>query len=80
MPGGVPPPIEVILSWPVPNYDDPVTRPKAMPVLAGILGFFTLTLFLARLWVRIKMQRNAGLDDWLMVAAMVSTRTYSPDN
>ncbi|PVI02442.1 hypothetical protein DM02DRAFT_492362, partial [Periconia macrospinosa] len=71
MPGGIHPPIEVILSWPVPNYDDPVTRPMVGTVLASIFGPISLFLVFARLWVRIYMQRNPDWDDWAMLAAVV---------
>ncbi|KAF2677970.1 hypothetical protein K458DRAFT_377526 [Lentithecium fluviatile CBS 122367] len=70
MPGGIHPPLEVMLSWPTPNYANPVTRPKTILILACVLGPLTICLLLARLWVRIRMQSNAGLDDWLMVAAL----------
>lgn len=71
MPGGIHPPLEVILSWPRPNYIDPIKRPKTVLVVACVFGPLTIALLLARLWVRIRIQRNAGVDDWLMVAAIV---------
>lgn len=72
MPGGIHPPLEVIATWPKPNYESPQTQPKIILIFACILGPLTVTLLLARLWVRIRMQHNAGLDDWLMLAAIVS--------
>jgi hypothetical protein len=71
MPGGLHPPLEVMLSWPTPNYINPVTQPKAIPILACVLGPLAVCLLFTRLWVRIRMQRNAGADDWLMVVALV---------
>ena len=71
MPGGIHPPLEVMATWPTPNYRHAVTRPQTMPILACVLGPITICLLLARLWVRICMQKNAGMDDWLMVAALV---------
>jgi hypothetical protein len=71
MPGGIHPPLSVILSWPTPNYIDPITRPNITTVLACVFGPVTILLIFARLWVRIRLQQNAALDDWLMIAASV---------
>lgn len=73
MPGGIHPPLEVIISWPLTNTVNPEQRPKIMPILAVVLGLITFVVFMARLWVRIFNQRNPGWDDWLMLAAMVNT-------
>ncbi|KAH5073595.1 hypothetical protein HBH95_151250 [Parastagonospora nodorum] len=70
MPGGIQPPIEELLSWPVPNYIDPPTKSKYILIVACVLGPISIILLLARLWVRIRLQRNAGLDDWLMLASL----------
>lgn len=72
MPGGIHPPLRVILSWPKPNYVNPVTRPNTVLFVACIYGPLTILLLFARLWVRVRMQRSAGWDDWLMIAALVS--------
>lgn len=72
MPGGIQPPLEQMLKWPVPNYIDPSTRSKYVLITACVLGPINTALLLARLWVRVRMQRNAGLDDWLMLASLVS--------
>jgi hypothetical protein len=65
------PPIEVVLTWPTPNYKDPVTRNKAVLITSCVLGAFMLFVVGARVWARAIIQRNAGFDDWLMAAAMV---------
>ncbi|KAF2008119.1 hypothetical protein P154DRAFT_419755, partial [Amniculicola lignicola CBS 123094] len=70
MPGGIQPPLEVMLSWPAPNYIDPPTRGRAVLFLACIFGPLSLAMLIARLWVRIKIQHSAGWDDWLMMATM----------
>ncbi|KAF2133773.1 hypothetical protein P153DRAFT_306312 [Dothidotthia symphoricarpi CBS 119687] len=69
MPGGIHPSLDVILSWPTPNYVDPVRRPNTILLLTCILGPITIGTTLARLWVRIFHQRNPNWDDWLMLAA-----------
>ena len=41
-------------------------------ILAAIFTPITIFVVFARLWVRFQMQRNAGIDDWLMVASLVN--------
>lgn len=72
MPGGPKPPLEVIASWPAPNYINPEGRGTVTSNLAYVLSPITFFIYFARLWVRFFLQRNAGIDDWLMVAALVS--------
>jgi hypothetical protein len=72
MPGGIQPPVEEMLKWPKSNYENPLTRPHYVLVTACVLGPLTVAMLFARLWVRVRMQRNAGLDDWLMLASLVS--------
>ncbi|KAF1831226.1 hypothetical protein BDW02DRAFT_591285 [Decorospora gaudefroyi] len=67
------PPLDVILQWPTPNYDDPVTRSQAVLIVSCVLGAFMFLVVGARLWARAIIQRNAGLDDWIMLAAMIPT-------
>jgi hypothetical protein len=66
-------PLSVILSWPIPNYVDPVTRDSR--------GYFALcTIFLslatvavsARFYARIIVRRWVGLDDVFVAIAYVS--------
>jgi hypothetical protein len=71
MPGGPRPPLEVIVSWPPANLVNPETRGTVTSLIAGVLSPFTFFIVFARLWVRFRLQRNAGWDDWLMVAALV---------
>ncbi|KAI8931084.1 hypothetical protein NX059_012095 [Plenodomus lindquistii] len=71
MPGGIHPPPEVIHSWPKPNYVNPETRPDTVLILACIMGPITVGMLLARLWVRIMIQKRPGWDDWIMLAATV---------
>lgn len=40
-------------------------------IIAGFLTPITFFAIFARLWVRFRLQRNAGWDDWLMVIALV---------
>jgi hypothetical protein len=72
MPGGINPPLAVVLTWPKPNFVNPERQPKTMLLVASVLGPISTTMMLTRLWVRIFHQRTPGWDDWLMLAATVS--------
>jgi hypothetical protein len=71
MPGGPHPPLEVIASWPPANLVNPEGRGTVTTIIAGVLSPITFFIVFARLWVRFHLQRNAGWDDWLMIAALV---------
>jgi hypothetical protein len=71
MPGGPRPPLEVIATWPPANLVNPEGRGTVTSIIAGVLSPITFFVVFARLWVRFRLQRNAGWDDWLMVAALV---------
>ena len=71
MPGGPHPPLSVIASWPAPNYINPEGRGRVTTTIAAVLSPITLFIIFARLWVRFYLQRSAGIDDWLMIAALV---------
>ncbi|OCK80245.1 hypothetical protein K432DRAFT_298128 [Lepidopterella palustris CBS 459.81] len=71
MPGGLHPPLSVIETWPIPNYVNPETRDWTVPVLLIVLFVVTFFVFCARMWARLVVGRNAGLDDALVAAAMI---------
>jgi hypothetical protein len=59
------------MTWPKPNYDDPVTRgPSLMIVELTLLPIAMLVVFL-RLWVRISWLKKSWYDDYLMILAMI---------
>jgi hypothetical protein len=61
----------VIESWPTPNYTNPVTRGTALYVIAIILSVVSVLIVAARLWARLVIVRKPGLDDGLVVVALV---------
>jgi len=69
--GGLVPPAEVVLSWPAPNYVNPETHNES--ALNVVIVFFALSIavFVARIWARVKLAKNAGLDDLIMTFAMI---------
>ena len=70
MPGGLHPPLSVILSW-VPNYVDPQSRGWAIVVLVAVLLSLTYIVVGLRLWARIGIRKSLGIDDVLIVFNMV---------
>lgn len=69
------PPLDVLLSWPKPNYVDPVTRgPSLMIIELTLLPIAMIVVFL-RLWVRIAWLHKSWYDDYLMIVAMVCSIT-----
>jgi len=68
--GGIHPPIGVVVQWPTPNYENPVTRHGALSITV-ILTLLTVLIVGIRIYVRGIMQGAMGLDDWIVLAAMV---------
>ncbi|KAK3901702.1 hypothetical protein C8A05DRAFT_16148 [Staphylotrichum tortipilum] len=65
------PPIEVIASWPKPNYVNPDIRPPD-PIVGGVITLTAALIFLGlRMYVRLGIMRKTELDDWVMVVAAV---------
>jgi hypothetical protein len=71
-------PPEVVASWPKPNYINPDTRGPALVIVELITLSIALVILVLRLYVRIKIMRKTGWDDWLMVFSAVSTATLFP--
>jgi len=71
MPGGTHPPLSVILHWPNPNYVDPPRHGWGLTVGITIVSTFTVLAVCARLWARFRLQKNGGIDDVLIAAALV---------
>jgi hypothetical protein len=63
------PPPSVIASWPTPNYVDPETRGPGLLVTEIVIVTIALTVLALRLYVRLRIVRKTGWDDWLMVTA-----------
>ncbi|KAJ4359917.1 uncharacterized protein N0V89_000476 [Didymosphaeria variabile] len=69
--GGLAPPSDVVLSWPAPNYIDPETHGDAGPIFVILFLALSILTYLARMWARVVVSKNAGLDDWIMTAAIM---------
>src|ERR1700733_9148056 len=66
------PPLEVLASWPRPNYKNPITRGPALMIVELAILPIALICVTLRLWVRIRWLHKSWWDDWLMVVAAVS--------
>ncbi|KAJ4287476.1 hypothetical protein N0V88_007663 [Collariella sp. IMI 366227] len=67
------PPPDVVASWPRPNYINPETQGPDL-IIAGLITLIVALITLVlRLYVRIRIIRQTGLDDWVMVAAGIFT-------
>ncbi|PGH02661.1 hypothetical protein GX51_04544 [Blastomyces parvus] len=71
MPGGFHPPPSVIKSWPKPNYVDPEAKGHDLVAIAIALGLLATIAVGARLWVRLKIQKNPGLDDLFLFLSII---------
>ena len=65
------PPPEVLLSWPAPNYQDPVTRGDALVVVNSIFITLVIVTVGLRLYTRLVIKRWFGLDDIFILLALV---------
>ncbi|CAK3894328.1 unnamed protein product [Lecanosticta acicola] len=65
------PPVEVILSWPTPNYLDPPTRGEALLVLMVLFSALVLIAVLGRFYSRVIVKKGFGWDDSMIVLALI---------
>ncbi|KAB8300366.1 hypothetical protein EYC80_000549 [Monilinia laxa] len=71
------PSLETLATWPKPNYVDPETRGKGVLIVNLILFPVALTIILIRLYTRLHISKSFGLDDWLIIAAMLPATTFA---
>ncbi|KAF2419050.1 hypothetical protein EJ08DRAFT_44817 [Tothia fuscella] len=72
MPGGLSPPIEVILKWaPLIDYEHPERSGYGVVVLTGVLLGLAYIVVGMRLWARYRIVKNAGIDDVLILLNMI---------
>ncbi|EFE32779.1 uncharacterized protein ARB_00237 [Trichophyton benhamiae CBS 112371] len=64
-------PPEVIASWPKPNYVNPEHQGPHLTII--VLSSFAISsaVVALRTYVRVKIKKNAGWDDWLMLSTLV---------
>ncbi|KAL4807780.1 hypothetical protein BDV18DRAFT_107973 [Aspergillus unguis] len=64
------PPLEVILSWPTPNYVNPQTRNHAVLITSIVLLILSVIITALRLYTRLRITCTAGFDDILIVLGL----------
>jgi hypothetical protein len=67
------PPTDVLLSWPTPNYDNPVTRGPALVIVNSIFISLATITVAARIYTRIVIKRWFGIDDVFILLALLFT-------
>lgn len=65
------PPPEVLMSWPLPNYVNPVTRGGAVLIVNIVTITVAFLVTCLRLVTRFRITCTPGLDDFLIVIALV---------
>ncbi|KAL3488272.1 hypothetical protein BJX62DRAFT_180806 [Aspergillus germanicus] len=61
------PPIDVLLTWPTPNYTNPVTRGNAVLIVTIICLILSTLVTILRIYTRLRITCTAGLDDVLII-------------
>ncbi|KAF2728610.1 hypothetical protein EJ04DRAFT_449022 [Polyplosphaeria fusca] len=69
--GGLYPPGSVLQNWPRPNYVDPDTHGWAGPIVCIVFLAFAFVVYILRMWARLILAKNPGMDDLLMSLAMI---------
>ena len=64
-------PPEVVASWPKPNYTNPETRGPALFITCTALSAIGLIVVAARLYARLVITKAPGLDDGIIVVALL---------
>ena len=65
------PPLEVIATWPTPNYVDPVTRGWANAIVNIVLYPLVCIALSIRIYTRLRITKSFGWDDWLILLSFV---------
>jgi hypothetical protein len=79
MPGGLTVPASVRAGWPNGNYVNPTLQDHWAPIIIAVLAVLAAIIVVARYVSRFRLQSNAGIDDWIFLAAMVSLSLYFND-
>ena len=66
-------PPEVLLSFPSPNYDNPVTRGNALVIVNSIFISLAVITVCMRMYTRLFLKRWFGIDDVFILLALLFT-------
>ncbi|KAH7063581.1 hypothetical protein B0J12DRAFT_735464 [Macrophomina phaseolina] len=73
MPGGPVPPIELLMQWQTDAFPHGIRSGPTITVISAVFTAIALVVVLARLHDRLVTRHNYGLDDTLIVMAMITT-------
>ncbi|KAJ4398216.1 hypothetical protein N0V85_006342 [Neurospora sp. IMI 360204] len=65
------PPPEVRAQWPKPNYDNPERRGPGLVIVELVMLPLSVMFVALRLYVRARLLRKTGWDDWFMIMATI---------
>ncbi len=66
------PPLDVVETWPKPNYIDPERRGHASVVIQCILVFLATVIVFIRLYARVAITKaRVGIDDAIIIISLV---------
>jgi hypothetical protein len=65
------PPLDVIATWPKPNYDNPITQGPASIIVNNVFFAFATILVVLRLYTRLIIKKCFGWDDFFIILAYV---------
>ena len=65
------PPLSVILTWPKPNYVDPVRRGPEIYIINAIMMTLATFAVVTRMYTRLFVRRWFGLDDAFIIMSWV---------
>lgn len=74
------PPVEVLRTWPMPNYKDPVTRGNELVMITVILFPIAIGMVILRIWTRLRLSKSFGADDVVLLISVPPTIVSSSLN
>lgn len=75
--GGPSPPLSVILSWPPPNYVDPISQGSALTIINIISIVLGVCVVSARIYARIVITKAPGVDDIIVGLGLAFAVAFS---
>jgi hypothetical protein len=66
-------PLDVLLTFPIPNYHNPVTRPPTLIIVNVIFLVVVFAAVVLRVYTRMQVKRWFGLDDIFIIIALVGS-------
>ncbi|KKY15822.1 putative integral membrane protein [Diplodia seriata] len=71
MPGGVVPPLELVLQWQTDAFPHGIRAPPTLTIISVVFTALSLAIVVSRFYDRFIIRHNAGLDDALIAVALI---------